>query len=191
MRDCDALRCLRAGEISSLCGISVKIASKLIDKGVIDGWRIPANGDIGRAGDRRTTPAAVVAAFRRLHMVEPLRRALRRWGRWLVVVNSAMPDLPALGDPWVIRHATDDISAGAAIGEAGSQLEAVYADGQSRADLSRLAEFARSHNPDVRLVVVRPGERSCELVADGWRVLATDATAAQVAAAITGEIPHG
>lgn len=182
---------LRMGDLTRVIGIAARTASKMIDAGAIDGWRIPLSGDISRPGDRRTTPAAVISMCRRLNMTEPLRRALRRWGRWLVVVNSAMPDLPALGDPWVIRHATDDISAGAAIGEAGSQLEAVYADGQSRADLSRLAEFARSHNPDVRLVVVRPGERSCELVADGWRVLATDATAAQVAAAITGEIPHG
>lgn len=182
---------LKIADVRRVCGVSARVASRWIDTGAVVGWRIPANGNIDRAGDRRTTPSAVISMCRRLNMTEPLRRALRAWGRWLVVVNSAMPDLPALGDPWVIRHATDDISAGAAIGEAGSQLEAVYADGQSRADLSRLAEFARSHNPDVRLVVVRPGERSCELVADGWRVLATDATAAQVAAAITGEIPHG
>ena len=187
----DPLRFLRMGDLTKVCGFSTRTACKLVDSGAIDGWRIPWDGDIGRAGDRRTTPAAVISMCRRLNMTEPLRRALRAWGRWLVVVNSAMPDLPALGDPWVIRHATDDISAGAAIGEAGSQLEAVYADGQSRTDLWRIAEFARSHNPDVRLVVVRPGEQSCELVADGWQVLATDATAAQVAAAILGETPHG
>lgn len=180
---------MSSGEVAKLLDISPRTVNKWFDTGLLPGWRIPGSLD-------RRVPLDAVVRLCREHGVggKVLQRVLRYCGLAVIVIGDdriAGELASALGDEWAVLTADDTFAAGVAFSAAGDGLVAVVAYGSAGVHLPDLGQRVRAVNPDAALVVCGPGDLGGDLHADGWRVLATDATAAQVAAAITGEIPHG